>query len=51
MSEAIRVIRKVVVKSIVTEKLKGILSTETRGQMDAMEGDYGRFQEHRDGYY
>ena len=50
MSEAIRVIRKVVVKSIVTEKLINILSTETRGQIDSMEGDYVRFQEQRDGY-
>lgn len=50
MTETIRVIRKVVVKSLVTEKLKKILSAETRNQMDAVEADFGRFQEHREHY-
>jgi len=46
MSDSIRVIRKVIVKSVVTEKLKDILSKEARGQMDLVEVDFGRFQEH-----
>ena len=50
MTESIRVIRKVVVKSLVTEKLKDILSNEARGQMDLVEVDFGRFQEHRENY-
>ena len=51
MTESIRVIRKVVVKSLVTEKLKDILSNEARGQMDLVEVDFGRFQEHREIFY
>jgi len=49
MSE-VNVIRKVVVKSIVNDKLRSILDEEAQGNLSNLEQEFARFQQHREQY-
>lgn len=50
MSENVSVIRKVLVKSVVTKKLKEILTKEVQMNLDNLNADFSRFTEQREMY-
>ncbi|PCJ19355.1 MAG: hypothetical protein COB02_08175 [Candidatus Cloacimonadota bacterium] len=50
MAQELNVIRKVLVRSVVTEKLKTVLGQEIEGNLHNLQEDYKRFQAHREGY-
>jgi hypothetical protein len=50
VAQDINVIRKVLIRSIVTEKLKTVLGQEIEGNLHSLEEEYKRFHAHREGY-
>ena len=48
--EGFRVIRKVLVRSHVNERLKGLLSQEVEGNLRGLETEYGKLQGQREQY-
>ncbi len=48
--DSLSVIRKVLVRSLVNPKLKEVLGAELKGNLGNLEQEFGRLQQHREGY-
>ncbi len=47
---SIDIVRKVLVRSVVNEKLRQLLLSDVQGNLVNLEKDFGRFQKHREDY-
>jgi hypothetical protein len=50
MAESLQIIRKVLVRSLVNEKLRSILNKELSDNLKAVNADFSNFQEQREGF-